>query len=195
MDSRKATQKDINAAHKRYGKSIYWYIQTITDDEDRAGKIFQIVLWEIPTIESGPEPKMGYFGEIKAFARALALAFIKHDPSFDIWGEWKKEPDFYPLTDPALTPLHKKLFCYLFYRDADFKDLAAHFRITLEEVRQKTSEAANIIIATMEAQAHEIRGKLRNTPPSTKTRKQRANTKAAIKAANTLKKNIPKHTL
>lgn len=161
--SKTKTEQNYDVLKKMFTKELLRYIHPFTDHDDvMTAEIVEETLWNFAAIVEEPITFDACFGKALRQAQDCAHHYIKNDPDFDLWADWKKMPNYYPLNDPALTLLQKKMFCFYYYRNAEYVDLAKHFGITPKEAKDKVFEVFKSIARKMNEKIQRIYKRIEN---------------------------------
>jgi len=140
MTDRIIRKENYVEAYTKYGPVLLRFVGHFTGDETTAIRIVDEAVWESLAREAVPSTYLRPFSRMLQIARQITLNFMKRDPLFNAWLPFENEPDFFPLTDKALTEMHKQIFLFRYYRGIEEVALAERFTTSRADIRQKMRE-------------------------------------------------------
>lgn len=134
MNERTVTKEQVVGAADTYGALIMFQAKMFTEDDLKAAKVYDNVVWDIPIILAKPTEHLSHVSQILQHVRMVSIQLLKDDPLFDPWGLWKQEPVYFTLLDEHRTLYFKTLFWYRFFRNNPDAEIAYRLEIPVEEV-------------------------------------------------------------
>lgn len=141
MSEQSDLHKQYENAFVRYGRIMTSFIYQFTIDEVLFHIILNSALGKIVPVVQLPEPPHGHISMVLTVTRNEALLLLKTDPSYDIWAKGPEHQTFFPIDGPGITPLHKEIFWFCYFRGAEYHDISHRYNITIPEARCILHEA------------------------------------------------------
>ncbi|NII25469.1 hypothetical protein HB364_10275 [Pseudoflavitalea sp. X16] len=99
MNERTVTKEQVVGAADKYGALIMFQAKMFTEDDLKAAKVCDNVMWDIPIILAKPTDQLSHVSQILQHVRMASIQLLKDDPFFDPWRLWGREPVYFPLLD------------------------------------------------------------------------------------------------